>query len=426
MRSRYGVEGRLSSAKLLARQQDGTVLVQLPLPMVGVMVDVQAEVEQFAAQCGLALMEACIESEVERIAGARHERIPEREAWRGGKTQGWAYFAGRKVALRRQRVRGKGGERALSSVAAFHQDGRMQRAVAGKVLAGVKMRRYERCLDDLCEGYGVKRSSISRHWVGASARALRELAERALGELGLAVLVIDGVRFREVCVVVALGVDYKGYKHVLGIYAGATENAATCQGLLDDLIRRGLDPKGKYLFVIDGSKALRAAIRDTFGPQALVQRCQVHKKRNVRDHLPKSYHRALSLRLSAAWKMKSYADARAELDKTLRWLEDLSPSAAESLREGMEETLTLHRLDVPPSLRRSLSSTNLIESCFSTTRERVRSVKRWRGEAQVMRWAGTMLVEAEKGFRRVQGYGALPVLLSKLGISGVDDKEAAA
>jgi len=302
----------------------------------------------------------------------------------------------------------------------------MQRAVAGKVLAGVKMRRYERCLDDLCEGYGVRRSSISRHWKQVSAKALRELAERALGELELAVIVIDGVRFREVCVVVALGVDYKGHKHVLGLYSGATENGATCQGLLDDLVRRGLDPKRQYLFVIDGSKAVRAAIRDTFGTEALVQRCQVHKKRNVKEHLPKCYHRALSLRLSAAWKMSSYADARAELDKTLRWLEDLSPSAAESLREGMEETLTLHRLDVPPSLRRSLSSTNLIESCFSTTRERVRSVKRWRGEAQVMRWAGTMLVEAEKGFRRVQGYAALPVLLSKLGISGVDDKEAAA
>jgi putative transposase len=272
----------------------------------------------------------------------------------------------------------------------------------------------------------VKRSSVSRHWVRASARALKELAERPLGELKLAVLVIDGVRFRDLCVVVALGVDYRGCKHVLGLYGGATENAATCRGLLEDLIRRGLDAEGKYLLVIDGSKALRAAIRDTFGEAALVQRCQVHKRRNVREHLPKSYHRALSLRLSAALGMSSYADARAELDKTVRWLEDLSPSAAESLREGLEQTLTLHRLEMPGLLRRSLSSTNLIESCFSTTRERTRSVKRWRGEDQVVRWAGAVLLEAEKGFRRVRGYAAMPKLLSKLGVATLEAQEVAA
>lgn len=426
MRSGYAVEGRLSSAKVVARQQGGTVLVQLPLPMLDVMVDVQAEVEEFAARCGLLLMQACMENEVESLAGRRYEHAPDRQAYRAGRTSGWAYYAGRKVWLPRQRVRGQEGELALSSVAAFRRDGRMQRAVAGKVLAGVKMRRYERCLDAVCEGYGVKRSSVSRHWVRASARALKELAERPLAELDLAVLVIDGVRFRDVCVVVALGVDYKGYKHVLGLYGGATENAAACQGLLEDLVRRGLHPEGKYLFVIDGSKALRAAIRDTFGQAALVQRCQVHKRRNVREHLPKCYHRALSLRLTRAWGMLAYADARAELDKTMRWLEDLSPSAAESLREGLEETLTLHRLEVPALLRRSLSSTNLIESCFSTTRERSRSVKRWRGEDQVVRWAGAVLLEAERGFRRVRGYAAMPVLLSKLGVATLESQEVAA
>jgi len=426
MRSGYVGQDRLSSAKVVRRQRDGTVLVQLPLPMLDVMVDVQAEVEQFAARCGLLLMQACVENEVECLAGRRYEHTTERKAYRAGRTSGWAYYAGRKVALPRQRVRGQEGEVALSSVAAFRQDGRMQRAVAGKVLGGVKMRRYEGCLDAVCEGYGVKRSSVSRHWGRASARSLKELAERPLGELELAVLLIDGVRFRDVCVVVALGVDYRGYKHVLGLYGGATENAATCQGLLEDLVRRGLAPEGKYLFVIDGSKALRAAVRDTFGEAALVQRCQVHKRRNVREHLPKCYHRALSLRLTRAWGMQDYADARAELEKTVRWLEGLSPSAAESLREGLEETLTLHHLEVPGLLRRSLSSTNLIESCFSTTRERTRSVKRWRSADQVLRWAGTMLLEAEKGFRRVRGHAAMPVLLTKFGLAELDAQGAAA
>ena len=157
-----------------------------------------------------------------------------------------------------------------------------------------------------------------------------------------------------------------------------------------------------------------------------MQRCQVHKKRNVKDHLPRSYHRALSLRLSGAYGMAHYAEAKAELEKTVAWLEGISPSAAQSLHEGMEETLTLHRLGVPELLRRSLSSTNLIESCFSTTRERSRSVKRWRGEDQVLRWAGAVLLDTEKGFRRVRGYQAMPVLLEKLGIKAIEESEAAA
>jgi transposase-like protein len=213
--------------------------------MVDVMVDVQAEVEEFAARCGLLLMQACVDSEVESLAGRRYERTPERQAYRAGCTSGWAYYAGRKVPLPRQRVRGDEGEVDLSSVAAFRRDSRMQRTVAGKVLAGVKMRRYEGCLDAVCEGYGVKKSSVSRHWVRASARALKDLAERPLSKMNLAVLLIDGVRFRDVCVVVALGVDYRGYKHILGLYGGATENAATCRGLLEDLIRRGLDVEGR-------------------------------------------------------------------------------------------------------------------------------------------------------------------------------------
>ena len=191
-------------------------------------------------------------------------------------------------------------------------------------------------------------------------------------------------------------------------------------------MRRGLDGKRKYLFVIDGSKALRGAIRAAFGADAPVQRCQVHKKRNVKDHVARSYHRALSLRLSAAYGMAQYADARAELDKVIKWLDEISPTGADSLREGLEEMLTLHRLGVPPLLRRSLSSTNLIANCFATTRERSQSVKRWRGQHQVIRWAGTMLLEAQKRFRRVRGHEAMPVLVSKLGLNRIEQQKAVA
>jgi len=405
----------LSRGKIVEIGKDGRVTLQMPLPVVNLLIDAQAEVEALAVQCGLLLMKACIESEVEQVAGPRYVHQEERRAVRAGQTPTWAFYSGRKVGYRRQRVRGESGEIPLVSVSAFQKDGRMQRSVAAKVLSGVKMRRYEQCLDDVCEGYGVDKSCVSRHWVNASAQALKNLAERRLENLDLAVIVVDGLRFKETLVVVALGVDCKGYKQVLGLYAGATENATTCKNLLEDLIRRGLDVKRKYLWVIDGSKALRSAIRSVFGEDALVQRCQVHKKRNVKDHLPRSYHRTLSLRLSAAYGMAAYADAKAELDKTVKWLEGVSPSAAESLREGLEETLTVHGLGVAELLRRSLSSTNLIESCFSTTRERSRSVKRWRGEDQVMRWAGTVLLDAEKHFRRVRGYAAMPALLSKIG-----------
>ena len=347
MKTAYDGKEALSRVKMVEKDMADQVTLQLPLPVAGLMMELQEEVERFGWECGRRLIEACIESEVEGIAGPRYEHDPERKAYRGGKTSGWAYYGGRKVPLKRQRVRGEAGEVALQSVRAFQQDGRMQRAVAAKVLAGVGTRRYEGCMDEVCEGYGIRKSSVSRHWVKASAKALKELAERRLDKLNLAAILIDGVRFRDVLVVAAMGVDCRGYKHILGLYAGATENAATCQGLLDDLIRRGLDPEGKYLFVIDGAKGLRSAIRKTFGDEALIQRCQVHKKRNVKEHLPKSYHRALSLRLVAAYGMEDYADAKAELEKTVKWLDGLSASAAESLREGLEETLTVHRLGVP-------------------------------------------------------------------------------
>jgi transposase-like protein len=398
----------------------------MPLPVAELVIDLQQEVEKMATDYGMLVMNGFIKDEVERIAGTRYRHEPERKAYRSGNAGSWVYYAGRKVSLKRPRVRDENGEVPLATVKAFQRDGKMQRRVAGRVLAGVKMRRYEQCIDDVCEGYGIKKSSVSRHWVNASAKALRDLAERDLSDLKLAVILIDGLRFRDIFVVVALGVDFQGCKHVLGLFPGATENTTTCQDLLDDLMRRGLDAKAKYLFVIDGAKALRSAIRKTFGSDAVIQRCQVHKKRNVKEHLPKNYHRNLSMRLSVAYGMTNYADAKAELHKTVTWLEGISASAAASLEEGMEETLTLHRLGIPPLLRKSLSSTNLIESCFSTTRERSRNVKRWRNEDQVLRWTGTMLLEAEKGFRRIRGFEAMSALLSKLEAFSVDDAQAVA
>jgi len=376
---------------------------------------VYQSVEALAGEIGIRVMLAYMSAEVNSLVGPRYARNPERRAYRWASQGGYVIFAGRKVPIKRVRVRGiDGKEISLENYLLFQQDGKMQRAVLGKLLLGVSQRNYERALEEFCEGYGVKKSSIGRHWIKATEEELKALLERPLGELGLCAIIIDGIEFKECLLVVALGVSRDGEKYILGLWPGATENATICRELLEDMVRRGLDPDGHYLFVLDGSKALRKAVAQVFGERTPVQRCQLHKRRNVKDHLPVSLQAEADRRLKAAYGMASYHEAKRSLEETVRWLEGKSPSAARSLEEGMEETLILHKLGVPEVLRKSLSSTNLIESPFATTRHLTRNVKRWRNEGQVQRWVATMLIEAEKRFRKVRGYRALPVLLSAL------------
>jgi putative transposase len=293
------------------------------------------------------------------------------------------------------------------------------------VVRGISTRDYEGVLDAVCDGYGVRRSSVSRHWVVASKRRLKELLERPLGELDLVAIMIDGIEFHEYVLIAALGIDSDGRKHVLGIRPGGSENAGVCTGLLEDLAARGLPTDREYLFVLDGSKALRKAVTGMFGKDATVQRCHRHKERNVQDHLPEQYRSAATMRLRVAWNMTNYDDAKKELTKALTYLEGVNSAAAESLREAFEDTLTIHKLGIPELLRKSLSSTNPIESCFSTTRDRCRNVRRWKTSDMAMRWAGTMLLETESRFHRVNGYRQLPILVSALR-PAVDVKEVRA
>lgn len=306
----------------------------------------------------------------------------------------------------------------------FQRGSAMEEAVAKQVVCGVSMRDYEKAVDGLAEGYGVRRSSVSRHWKAVSRARLAEFVERSLEDLDLVAIMIDGVAFHETLLVVALGVDSEGRKHILGLWEGATENTEVVKSLLEDLVHRGVDTTKRYLFVLDGAKALASAVRKVFGKDVDIQRCQVHKERNVLEHLPKSYHRTVRMRLQAAWKMKDYEEAKSELIRLERYLKDLNPSAARSLAEGMEETLTVHRLEVPDTLRKSLRSTNAIESSFDMTRKYCRNVKRWRKGDMATRWAGTMLIEAQKRFRRLKGYRTMPKLLIALGRSLVDAEKA--
>ena len=273
----------------------------------------------------------------------------------------------------------------------------------------------------------MRRSSVSRQWKAATAKELARLMERPLGELDLVAIMLDGVHFHDYTLVVALGVAADGEKHVLGVWDGATENSAVVKALLDDLVERGLDTSRHYLFVLDGSKALRKGVRSVFGSQALVQRCQIHKERNVLDHLPEGHQSTFRRALRAAWGMKDHDKAKAELLKIVSKLDALSPGAAASLREGLEETITIHRVGVPVELRRVLRTTNPIENIFARTRELCRNVKRWRSAGMALRWASSMLLYAEKKFRRIVGYRKMSELVRALeNVDDIDSVEAVA
>jgi transposase-like protein len=372
------------------------------------------------------MMKALIDEEVEQIAGRRYGHQADRQATRWGHEEGHVIFCGRKVGVERPRVRTVDGrEVPLQRYQAFAHPQRMQESVSQRILRRVSTRDYAGALDEVCEGYGIEKSSVSRQWKAASSKQLKQMLERPLGDLDLCVLLLDGKEFHDFTLLVALGVDREGRKHVLGLWPGATENSDVCGALLDDLIARGLSKDKPYLCLLDGSKALKKAVTSRFGVKTLIQRCRVHKKRNIQKYLPKQYHRMLSLKLQVAWGMTEYDKAYKELRKVHDWLASINHAAADSLEEGFEETLTINRLNLPPQLRRLLSSTNMIESCFSRAGDLCRNVKRWRDGNMAERWAGTVLLEAEKRFNRVQGYRQLPLLINALQ-AALDKKEAAA
>ena len=318
--------------------------------------------------------------------------------------------------MTRPRVRTRQGQEVeLENYTRLQHDGRRQRAVREGIVAGLTSRNYHRAVHSVLDGYGIEKSSISREFVQASAAQLKKLCERKLDGLELVAILIDGIHFGKQVLVVALGIETSGKKHVLGLWQGATENTAVVKDLLEDLVARGLRTERRYLFVIDGAKALRAGIARVFGaPREEVQRCQLHKRRNVVEYLPKNAQGDYDRRIRNAYAMTNYAEAKAELEKIFRQLQRVNPSAARSLEEGLEETLTVHRWGVGALLRKTLSSTNVIESCFSTVEKVARNVKRWHGGDQPLRWTATGLLEAEKKFRRVKGCRELEILHRRL------------
>ena len=423
MRKNYQRKARKSIHKFeVVGEQE--LLVRVPLPMAEVWAEMQAHVEELAGQAGLQILRAILENEVTRRVGPPHRPNPSAGCVRWGKQPGYVVFAGQKVPLERPRVRTREGQEVeLGSYRQLQQDGKLQRAVREGVVAGLSTRNYRRAVESVVEGYGIEKSSVSRQFVAASSNQLRSLCERRLEDLKLVVLMIDGIHFGGQVLVVALGIAESGGKHVLGVWQGATENTTVVTGLLEDLVDRGLDRQRRYLVVIDGSKALRAGVERVFGEQAEVQRCQVHKRRNVKEYLPENCQRDYDRRMRNAYAMSSYTDAKAALEKIFRQLERINPSAARSLEEGLEETLTVHRLGIGGVLRRKLTTTNAIESCLSTVQQVARNVKRWREGDQPLRWTATGLLEAEKKFRRIKGYQEILVLKERLNPPRTQQKE---
>jgi putative transposase len=403
---------------------NGKLLVEMPLPMVEVWEELQAQVEQWTGHAGLQIIGTILEEEVARRVGPPHRPDPASSCVRWGRQPGYVVFGGQRVSIPRPRVRTREGEEVgLDSYARLQHDGRRQRAVREGIVAGLTTRNYHRAVESVLDGYGIEKSSVSREFVQASAAQLQELCERKLGELDLVALLIDGIEIGKQVLVVALGIASSGQKHVLGLWQGATENTTVVKSLLEDLVARGLKPDRRYLFVVDGARALRAGIEKVFGERAEVQRCQIHKRRNVKDHLPENCQKDYDRRIRNAYAMTGYAEAQAELEKIVRQLERINPSAAHSLEEGLEETLTVHRLGVGERLRRTLSSTNPIESCLSTVERVARNVKRWREGDQSLRWTATGLLEAEKKFNRIKGYREIGVLNHRLNLSTVQQEE---
>jgi transposase-like protein len=282
-----------------------------------------------------------------------------------------------------------------------------------QVLCGVSTRKYARSLEEMPEAessVGTSRSSVSRRFVARTRAQIDAFLSRPLGDLDLPVLMLDGTTLGRHLLIVALGIDREGNKHVLGVVEGTTESAAVCRGLLRRLIDRGLPVERRRLVVLDGSKGLAKAVQTTFGKWAVVQRCRVHKSRNILEHLPKHLRPWFQVRLRKIWKLEKADDAKRELLALAKELEREYPGAAGSLREGLEETLTVNRLGLSGALLRSLRSTNSIENLQGRMKDTARNVKRWRNGSMVLRWAVTGLMEAETRFRRVRGYRDLDQL----------------
>lgn len=354
-------------------------------------------------ELGSMVAEAIMDMEREERSGPEYH--PSREGlYKWAYQDGSIYMGDRKVSVRHPRLRGPGGEIPLRSYEALKKPGVFSEQVLNKMLRGLSARKYRETLLETSHTFGVSPSTVSRHLVEMTTQKLQEFKERNLSEIRIFALFIDTIHRGGEAFMVGLGIDTEGEKQVLGFWEGATENHELCEELLSDIERRGLALSKKILWVTDGGKGIIKTLKERFGKKLIHQRCTIHKDRNIQRHLAKKYRKEAHRRFKTALEQTRYEDAKKMLQEFEKWLRGINESAADSLLEAFEDILTLHRINVPGLLRRTLICTNAIESMFSTIRDCEGNIKRYRNSAMSQRWLATVLLHCEKGFRRVKGY----------------------
>ena len=407
---------RTTPRKIARQAEEQARLLQLPLSVEGLLIEAERSLHKFAVEIGRNVAQALLEDEVSQRCGPRYQHSAQRQETRYGHQDGYIVLAGQKLPVRKPRVRQAHGgpEVELKNYQLLQNPDALPQASLKHLINGVSCRRYEAVVDLAREGFGVKKSSVSRGFVRASAADVEQLAKRRFDERTFVAIYLDGVAYGGEMMLVALGITASGDKLLLGFRQGASENAEVCTSLLEELRERGVQTNVPTLFVLDGAKALHSAVQRVFGKYAVIQRCQIHKRRNVEAHVPPEQHVELRRRLNEAWHDDDEAQARASLQETMKWLRRLSPAAARSLKEGWEETLTVVRLQVPALLRKTLSTTNPIESALSVSQSVTRRVKRWRDGDMRERWCVAGLLDAESRFNRVKGHRQIPSLQTSL------------
>jgi len=400
-----GKQGKTNEQELagfLARQG------QFLLPMMDLIEQCELACDQLIDVTGRAAIQAVLQLSASQAAGGPAQQGKRRngEVVFHGRQAGQVMLSDRKLEVERPRLRTRGRagrEVEVPAYAAMQNREQMGARMLEILMRGVSTRNYKEVIPAMTETAGVSRSAVSRRVVEASEAEVEALLSRRFDDLKLLVIYIDGLVFGDYTMIGAVGVDIEGNKHVLGIREGATENATVVTELLEDIVARGVDAKRKMLFVVDGSKALRAAINAVFGAHQPVQRCRAHKLRNVLDYLPKEQRDQVKSMLRAAWKLDAKA-GMARIRKLAEWLDRDYPSAATSLLEGLEECFTINRLGVPPSLCRCLATTNIIESPHAGVRIQTRRVTHWQNGKMVIRWLASAFIRTEKRFNKIMGY----------------------
>jgi len=401
----YHVVSRDSKSAAATIEQFMQANGQFLLPLVELITQARVAVDEVISTTGRQTIETILMLSAQEVAG---ERTPGKATgdirWHGSQP-GRVMLADRQVKVKRPRLRHKQeGEVPVPAYKALQENGATAQRMMGALLRGVSTRQYEEVLPEMASTVGVSRSSISRQAIEGSAEQLRQLRERRWDQADLLVIYIDGQRFGAHHVISAVGIDREGAKHILGIELGATENAAAVKSLFTRLREQGLPTNRRYLFVIDGAKALRAGIEEVFGADQPVQRCRNHKMRNVLDELPREQHAQALNVMRAAWKLSDADQGVKKLEQLARFLEHDYESAARSLREGMAEMFTVQRMKLPPSLYKCLGTTNMIESPQSGVQKRTNNVTRWRHAEMVERWVASAWLLTEKHFRKVVGF----------------------